>query len=546
MNEIKQASTPEPPLLELREIRKSFPGVVANDGISLNVCAGEIHALLGQNGAGKSTLMKIIYGALQADEGELLWRGTSMRIQNPSQARQLGIGMVFQHFSLFEAFTVEENIALGLSGDISQQALRERLAQVEHQYGLRVEGSRTVHGLSVGERQRIEIVRCLLQNPKLLILDEPTSVLTPQEAERLFETLRRLAAEGCAILYISHKLMEIQALCHRVTILRQGRVVEVCEPRHATPSHLAEMMMGEAFQVARRSKKTKFGAALLEVRKLSTIPRQLGEVPLREISFSISAGEILGIAGVAGNGQSELAEALSGEQPCAAETVQLRGHPVGHLGPLVRRRLGAAFLPEERLGQGAPPEMLLTEVAFLTSFQSHHLTRWGFIAEKPTRLLAETIIDHFKVTANSPDSEARSLSGGNLQKYLVGREILQQPQVFIACQPTWGVDAGAAAAVHQALFDMAAQGAAVLVISQELEEIFSICHRVAAICAGRLSESYHVEKISMQTLGMLMGGMSDEAIRAQNQGAQARSEETSRNKQNPGAQNQGGHHVATS
>jgi len=500
-----------PPLLQLAGISKEFPGCLANDAVDLTIRAGEIHALLGENGAGKSTLVKIIYGVQQPDQGEISWRGAPVRIGNPAQARQLGIGMVFQHFSLFESLTVAENIALGINDPAERRGLAGRIAAISGTYGLPLDPQRAVHDLSVGERQRIEIVRCLLQRPKLLIMDEPTSVLTPQEVDKLFATLRRLSDEGCAILYISHKLEEIRSLCRHATIMRQGRVVAECDPRQETAEHLAELMIGTRVTSARRGQGVAGGGApRLEVTHLSLRSEQKFGTDLVDISFTVRPGEILGIAGIAGNGQGELMAALSGEVRLAdASTIRINGAPAAQMGPARRRRLKAAFVPEERNGHGAVGPLSLDENAFLSAYDSRHLVKWGLIDGRRMRDFAGRIIAAFDVRCRGVQSPARSLSGGNLQKFIVGREILQQPELLIVAQPTWGVDAGAAAAIHQALLDLAAAGAAIVMISQDLDEILAVCHRIAVINLGRLSAPRPVEAISVEEIGLLMGGVHD-------------------------------------
>ena len=497
------------PRLVLSDITKRFPGCLANDAVDLEVMPGEIHALLGENGAGKSTLVKIIYGVLGADDGTIMWEGQPVTIRDPNAARKLGIGMVFQHFSLFEALTVLENIALGLPGERDLPALAARIREVEQAYGLPLDLDREVHELSVGERQRIEILRCLLQDPKLLIMDEPTSVLTPQEAERLFETLRRLASEGCSILYISHKLDEIRALCERATVLRQGKVVASCDPRKETAASLAGMMIGTELTRPQAREKWTSGDVRLEVQSLSRASADPFGVDLNEISFAMRAGEILGIAGVAGNGQVELEEALSGETPVAdAAAIKIDGEAVGNLGPTARRQRGLAFLPEERLGHGAVPGMTLSENALLSAFGPKGLVGTsGIIDEMATSAFAGEVIERFDVRTSGADAEARSLSGGNLQKFIIGREIEQDPKVLIAAQPTWGVDAGAAARIHQALFDLAEAGAAVLVISQDLDELLAITDRLAVLHLGQLSESFPTRDATPEQIGLLMAGV---------------------------------------
>jgi ABC-type uncharacterized transport system ATPase subunit len=505
-------STPPPhrdtPRLEVRGITKGFPGCLANDRIDLTLMPGEIHALLGENGAGKSTLVKIVYGVLAADAGTMLWEGRPVSIANPAAARRLGIGMVFQHFSLFESLTTAENVALGLDRPMPPAVLEARIREVSARYGLGLDPRRHVHALSVGERQRVEIVRCLLQEPRLLIMDEPTSVLTPQEVSSLFATLRRLASEGVTILYISHKLEEIRALCTRATVLRGGRVVSECDPRRTSARELAEMMIGGDLRVPERGAAEPVGAVpRLEVRRLSTTSGDPFATVLKDVSLGVRGGEILGIAGVAGNGQAELMAALSGEVLAADPgMIAIGGVPVGHLGPRERRRLGLAVVPEERLGRGAVPEMSLAENAILGG-ANRGLVRGGLIDQAGARAFADRIIRAFGVVARGHGAEARSLSGGNLQKFIIGREILEKPALLVAAAPTWGVDAGAAASIHQALLDLARSGTAVLIVSQDLDELFVLCDRIAVMFHGRLSSALPVGETSIEQIGLLMGGL---------------------------------------
>jgi general nucleoside transport system ATP-binding protein len=503
------SETASTPRLELRSIGKRFPGVLANDDVSLRVMPGEIHALLGENGAGKSTLVKIVYGVLQPDTGTIHWEGSEVHIGRPHEARSLGIGMVFQHFSLFDAMSVLENVALGIDdAPRDSRALARQIVEVAGSYGLPLDPGRRVHTLSVGERQRIEIVRCLLQHPRLLIMDEPTSVLTPQEVERLFRTIRQLAAEGCSILYISHKLEEIKALCERATILRQGRVVAECDPRQETARGMARLMIGSELASLRRRDASRAGEPRLMVRDLGLRAEEPFGTDLAGISFTVGAGEVFGIAGVAGNGQRELVEALSGERPVGRrDAITIDGHPAGRLDAGRRRELGLACIPEERNGHGAVPEMTLIENALLSGHRRMGLLRAGFLRNGKAQAFAGTIVERFRVVTAGVKRAASSLSGGNLQKFIVGREILQAPSVLLAAQPTWGVDAGAATAIHQALLDLAANGTAVIVISQDLDELLTLSDRLAVINGGRLSAPLATAEASVEEIGLLMGGL---------------------------------------
>ncbi|HBK05922.1 MAG TPA: ABC transporter [Acetobacteraceae bacterium] len=501
-------AVPSGPLLTMTGMTKQYPGCLANDHVSLTVERNQIHALLGENGAGKSTLVKIIYGVVKPDEGEIVWDGQKVTIQNPGHAQRLGIGMVFQHFSLFEALTVQENIALGLGSAKERVGLRERIVRISNEYGLPLDPDRVVHDLSVGERQRIEIVRCLLQNPKLLIMDEPTSVLTPSEVRKLFVTLRRLAAEGCSILYISHKLEEVRALCSAATIMRLGKNVARVIPAEKTVKELAEIMINMDLHAPTPRPLAPSSAPPRLVLDKLTIrsPNHFG-TDLKDISLSLKGGEILGIAGIAGNGQSELMDALSGEILAGKpESVMIDGIAAGHMGPHERRRIHGCFVPEERNGHGAVTTMTLAENAFLSGFTRRALVRFGVIDTKKTSAFAENIIKVFDVRTTGPKAQARSLSGGNLQKFLVGREVLQEPAVLVINQPTWGVDAGAALAIHEAIMALAEGGAAVMIISQDLDEIFVLADRISVIAGGRVSEPVLTRDATVESIGRLMGG----------------------------------------
>ena len=511
---VRAASAPA--RLELRGITKRFPGVLANDSVNLYVKPGEVHALLGENGAGKSTLVKMIYGILAPDSGEMLFDGLPVRIQNPKAARKLGIGMVFQHFSLFEALTVLENIALGLDAKISQRDLEAEIRRVLDLYGLKLDPRRIVSTLSVGERQRIEIVRALLLKPKLLIMDEPTSVLTPQEVAQLFETLRKLSQQGCSILYISHKLAEIIALCDTATILRGGRVVAESDPKRETPKSMAELMIGANLKTISRGPGRAFGNPKFVAVNLS-MPK-VGDfgVALRDINFSVRAGEILGIAGVAGNGQNELMEALSGEVTGGPEgALVLDGEAIGLLGVNARRAVGLCVVPEERNGHAAVPDLTLALNGALTARRRMGMVTGGLIREGRARTFAEKVIGVFGVKAQGSGSTAGSLSGGNLQKFVVGREIRQEPAALAVSQPTWGVDAGAAATIRQAIVDLAGRGAAVLVVSQDLDELLELCDTLCVINLGALSRPMKVGEVSIEEIGLLMGGVHGEAPMAE-------------------------------
>jgi len=495
------------PRLELQGMTKIYPSVIANDAIDLRIYPGEIHAVLGENGAGKSTLMKAIYGVVKPDKGRILWNGEPVEIENPAHARKLGIGMVFQHFSLFETLTVTENIALAMDDAPRLEPLAERIRTVSADYGLPLDPERLVHSLSVGLRQRVEILRCLLQEPKLLIMDEPTSVLTPQAVRTMFDTLRRLAAEGCSILYISHKLDEIMELCHNATIIRGGRVTGYAKPAEETSASLARMMIGKELPVCSDKRPVISGRKCLQVTNLSTKSADPFGTDLQAINFSVSEGEILGIAGISGNGQQELLYCLSGERPVADEgSITIYDKPVGRLNPDQRRNLGLGFVPEERLGRGAVPGMSLTYNSILTAHR-HGMVKNGLLQFRRAADFAERCIADFSVQCGSKDDPITSLSGGNMQKYITGREILQAPKLLIVSQPTWGVDVGAANVIRQAMIDLRNNGSAVLVVSEELDELFEICDRLIVLAQGRISPAVRVKDTNKEEIGLWMSGM---------------------------------------
>ena len=494
------------PRLQLTGITKRYPAVVANSDVSLSVMPGEAHAVLGENGAGKSTLMKIIYGSVKPDAGTVQFNGQAVHIRNPQEARAMGISMVFQHFSLFDTITVAENVWLGLSKSLSLDEVTGSIVAKAQEYGLDIDPQRPVHTLSVGEMQRVEIIRALLTNPKLLILDEPTSVLTPQAVDKLFVVLKKLASQGCSILYISHKLHEIRELCTACTVLRGGKVTGVCNPAEESNASLSRLMIGaEPPQLTHRAQKP--GAPVLRVAALS-LPRedQFG-VDLDRISLEVRSGEVVGIAGVSGNGQRELLYALSGEDCRSAPgSIRMGDTDMSARHPGARRKLGLHFVPEERLGRGAVPTLGLAHNLLLTRNEAlSGPLHW--IKVKALHAQAAEIIRRFNVKAGGPDSAARSLSGGNLQKFIVGREIDAKPKLLIVSQPTWGVDVGASAQIRGEILELRDQGCAVLVVSEELDELFELSDRLHVIAKGRLSPSVPIADATIETIGEWMSGL---------------------------------------
>lgn len=498
--------------LSLRGITKRYGTLLANDGVSLEVGAGQIHALLGENGAGKSTLMKIIYGTVQPDAGEMFFDGQALRVSSPEAARARGIAMVFQHFSLFDSLSVAENVWLGL--DRRRVPLAEVATRIEalgRSHGLDIDPERPVHTLSVGQMQRVEIVRALLAEPRLLILDEPTSVLTPQAVEQLFELLRHIAAQGCSIVYISHKLHEIRALCDACTVLRAGRVTGVCRPAQETNETLAQMMMGNQTLETAAPRSTSIGESVFQINNLSLKKSTAFGIDLHNVDLHVCAGEIVGIAGVSGNGQQELLRAISGEDPRAGQgTITALGHDVGTMGIEARRRLGLHFVPEERLGRAAVPSMGLAHNLLLTRQEA--VGALGWIHTQRLREQARSIISRFGVRAAGPDAPAQSLSGGNLQKFIVGRAVDAQPRVLVVSQPTWGVDVGAAAQIHAELRALRDAGTAVIVVSEEIDELLALSDRLHVIAHGRLSPALARADASAQRLGQWMSGLWHEQV----------------------------------
>lgn len=497
--------------LGVRGLCKSFGTFQANTSIDLSIDRGEIHALLGENGAGKSTLVKMIYGILSPDAGVMTLDGIDYRPTHPGDARLHGVGMVFQHFAVFDALTVLENIALGLEGRMPDQRLADELSAVCARYRMPIALDAYVSELGAGERQRLEILRVLMQDPNLLILDEPTSVLTPQETEELFATLERLADEGRSIIYISHKLDEVRALCDRATLLRSGRVVDVVDPRQESSRSLGEKMIGERLAGAARTAPPAPSAGEETVRLSVRIPDpdQPGGVQgLHALSLSVHAGSIVGIAGVAGNGQDLLFAVLSGERVLSEpDAIVVDGTSLGDVPIEGRRQHGLLSAPENRLGHAAVPELSLWENVILSARHTRRLLKNPYlISGRKAREFARDVIQTFDVRTPSVDAVAGSLSGGNLQKFLIGRELLGDPRVFVVVNPTWGVDAKAQQFIHQSLIDLADQGAAVVLISQDIDELLALSDRMGALCHGRLSALYDRDLITPERLGELMLG----------------------------------------
>jgi len=486
---------------------------VACESIDLSIGVGEIHGLIGENGAGKSTLVKIIYGLVRPDSGSVKFNQHPISDHKPSDAKRAGISLIFQHFALIDSLTVFDNVRLGLSGDGDLSDLRGRLLALAKKYALHIDVDRRVSTLSVSEKQRIEILRCLLQAPKLLMMDEPTSVLTPQEIDRLLKLIRQIARDGCSVLFISHKLHEVKSICQRITIMRKGQLVHHGDVSDIDVEQMAEYMIGTRLKAASVKSEVTASKQLLSLTALNLADRGDSEVSLTDIHLTLGIGEILGIAGVAGNGQNEFLETLSGERrPIETSAITLEGEPIGHLGTSQRRRRGLCFVPEDRLGHGSVASMNLTDNVVLTGWDSAEFSGYGLIRYGRASLLAESIIQRFDVRTNGIEDLAGQLSGGNLQKFIVGREILHNPRILVIAHPTWGVDAAAALAIRSALVEIARDGAGVIVVSQDLDELFEITNHIAVLNNGRLSEKLDTATVNASEIGMLMGADSKVSV----------------------------------
>ncbi len=493
--------------LKLTNISKRFGKTLANNDVNLSVGRGQTHAILGENGAGKSTLVKIIYGVQQPDSGEIEWEGQPVKVASPAYARSIGIGMVFQNFSLCESMTVRENIALGMDKSIGFKTLDKKIEEISEVYGLPIHPMNYVYNLSMGERQRIEIIRALIQNPRLLIMDEPTSVLTPQEVDKLLETLRQLAVNNVSILYISHKLEEVRVLCDKVTIMCGGKVVATTNPAEESRESLATKMIRDNLVIPKRIESQKVGKVRLKLNNISVPAKSSFKTQLNNISLELSGGQIFGIAGIAGNGQNELLDVISGEHVGTEKgAVLLDGHDVSLVGPKERRLKGLGYIPGEILGHCAVSSLNLWENILLSAADTCHLTSQGFRQDKKAEAFAHQIVSNFNVVNSDIRNNIRSLSGGNLQKFIFGREMQQAPGVLVVVQPTRGVDLSSAGHIHQKLMEYASLGAVVLVISQDLDELLFISHQIAVITNGSLGPFYPVDQITEEKIGLMMTG----------------------------------------
>ncbi len=497
-----------PEAVRMVGIVKRFPGVLANDGIDLEVRWGEVHALLGENGAGKSTLMNVLSGLYYPDAGQILLRGRPAAIHSPRDAIRLGIGMVHQHFMLVPVMTVAENVVLGLRQprfylDLSKT--ERHLEELAARYGLRVDPRAYIWQLSVGEQQRVEILKMLYRGAEILILDEPTAVLTPQEVNDLFTTLRRMAGEGHAIIIISHKLDEVEAIADRITVLRRGRKVATVERSQVDKAELARMMVGREVLFDLQKEARPAGKVVLEAQGLEAL-NDKGLPALRSLSLSLRAGEILGVAGVAGNGQRELAEVLTGLRPCHGGSVQVRGLDTTNCSPRQAIDRGIGHIPEDRLGVGLVPNLSVADNLILKAYRTEELARGPFLDLRAIRDFAQELVTSFEVTTPSVETAVKALSGGNLQRVLLAREISCRPALMVAVHPTRGLDIGATAAVHRLLLDLRRQDTAILLISEDLDELLALSDRLVVLYEGQIMGEVDPQEASVEEIGLMMAG----------------------------------------
>jgi ABC-type uncharacterized transport system ATPase subunit len=499
--------------LELKGVTKRFPGVLANDRVDFDVRTGEVHALLGENGAGKSTLMKVLYGMYAPDEGEIWINGNQASISSPTDAIEKGIGMIHQHFMLVESLTVAENVALGLPssrGPLTDlDRVSKRILELADVYGLRVDPDAYIWQLAVGQKQRVEILKALYRGAALLILDEPTAVLTPQEVDEFFVTLRQMTKDGHSIIFISHKLHEVLDICDRVTVLRDGKRVDSCDIEGCTKASLAQMMVGREVTMKPYRVELEPGDARLVVRNLHALSNR--ETPaLRGVDLAVHSGEILGLAGVSGNGQSELAQVITGLRPLTDGQVFLEGQDITRLKPGQRTELGMAYIPEERMKDGMIQEFSVAENMILRDHQAEPFSKRGFLFLRIIAEYADRLIRKFQIKTPSRDTMVKSLSGGNIQKAVVARELSRNPQVLIAAQPTRGVDIGATEYIHSLLLEQRQEGLAILLVSEDLDEIMALSDRIAVIYEGYIMGIVDGAVATPEQLGLLMAGVREE------------------------------------
>jgi len=502
------------PVLELRGITKSFPGVLANDHIDLTLEEGEIHALLGENGAGKTTLMNILYGLYQPDEGQVIVHGQPVEVHSPSDAIANGVGMVHQHFMLIPVFTVTENVMLGeettrLGGFLDRKAAAQRIRHISSQYKLEINPNSYIHDLPVGVQQRVEIIKLLYRNANILIFDEPTAVLTPQEADELFEIMRSLARQGKSIIFITHKLREVLDVAHRITVIRRGKVIGSVLPQEASQSQLAAMMVGRAVQLELERAPANPGQVVLQVEDL-VVADETRQITVDDVSFEVREGEVLGIAGVQGNGQTELVEALTGLRAPAGGKIILLGQDVTHATPRQVTELGTAHVPEDRQRDGLVLPFSVADNLVLNTYYKPPFARGVILDENKILEMAVKQIQEFDVRTPGPLTPVGSLSGGNQQKVIVARELSRPIHLLIASQPTRGLDVGSIEYIHTQILKRRDSGVAVLLVSTELDEILQLSDRIAVMYRGKIIAIVPVAEATKESIGLLMAGITPE------------------------------------
>lgn len=501
-------------MLRMRGITKRFPGVVANADVDLTVLPGQIHTLLGENGAGKSTLMKILYGLYRPDEGSIELNGKQVDITSPSAAIDLGIGMIHQHFMLVPTLTVAENVALGLGGrygTVDLGPVKRRLGEVAERYGLHVDPDAYIWQLAVGERQRAEILKALYRDAQLLVLDEPTAVLTPPEVDELFVTLRQMKADNRGLIFISHKLHEVMELSDEITVLRNGRVSGHTTPAEATRESLAQMMVGRPVELNRSVSTVEVGGTKLAIQDLH-VRGDRGTVAVEGVSFEVGQGEIVGVAGVSGNGQRELAEAIVGLRKIESGTVQVAGAPITSADPAFVRSLGVAYVPEERMKDGAIADFTVSENLIILDYDQAPYSRWGLLNFGAIADRCRDLVSRYSVKTPTLDTPTRHLSGGNIQKLVIAREFSSGADVLIVAQPTRGVDIGAAEYIHEQLLTQRSTNAAILLISEDLDEVLQLADRVVVLFEGRIMGDLPRSEVTKDAVGLLMSGVVPESV----------------------------------
>ena len=490
--------------LKISNVTKIYPGCVANDNVSLEFNSGKIYALLGENGAGKSTLVKILSGVIIPDEGKIYLNENNLKLNSPLDAKKNDIGMVFQHFNLFETLSVFENLII--DSDEQRESLREKIDSIMKKYNFSIDLDIPVLNLSAGQKQKVEIIRCLIRSPKVLIMDEPTSVLTEQETSELFLSLKKFSEEGILIIYITHKLKEVMQLCDEVAVMRRGKLVSVSEIKNENIESLANKMVGQNLKTIKKKKAKTSSDQLIKITNLNFTSEDPFETNLMDINFSVNRGECLGIAGISGNGQSELFQVLSGEIISEKKSIEFNNNYIGDLNPQERREYLMAFSPEDRLEQAAIPQMKIFENVALNNFKSSNFFNNGLINENKIKEHSKKIISDFNVNTDNIELKSQFLSGGNLQKLIIGRELITSPDLLICFNPTWGLDVGAINYIHETLIKINEQNKSIILISTDTDELLKLSDKISVIHKGKLSKIMNAEEVTSEKLGILMGG----------------------------------------